>query len=82
MTTPIHSLLAASAGIQAFLSDGLEGSGLLLFYPFSLFLLLCIHSIFEGGLPGNRSKKRRLRRQIVTKTKGRDADGNTFLPES
>ena len=48
MTTPIHSLLAASAGIQAFLSDGLEGSGI----TFSQYTVLRILAdAGEGGLP-------------------------------
>ncbi len=42
-----------------------DWSGLLLFYPISLFLLLCIHSILEGGLPWKREKKRAVRRVVV-----------------
>ena len=44
-----------------------DWSGLLLFYPFSLFLLLVLHSVFEGGLPWKQSKKRKLSRQTVKK---------------
>lgn len=42
-----------------------DWSGLLLFYPFSLFLLLLIHSILEGGLPWNTRRKRKLKRTQV-----------------
>lgn len=51
-----------------------DWSGLLLFYPFSLFLLLVLHSVFEGGLPWKKKDKRQLRRQNVTKQEG----GNVF----
>lgn len=44
-----------------------DWSGLLLFYPFSLFLLLAVHSIFEGGLPWKVSAKRKLTRRRVDK---------------
>jgi exosortase/archaeosortase family protein len=43
-----------------------DWSGLLLFYPFSLMLLLVIHSLLEGGLPWKTSQRRRLRRVTVT----------------
>ncbi len=55
-----------------------DWSGLLLFYPFSLFLLLVVHSLFEGGLPWGKSAKRKLSRQTVRKT----ADDNAFVPGS
>lgn len=42
-----------------------DWSGLLLFYPFSLVLLLVIHSLLEGGLPW-KSQRRQLRRTVVT----------------
>lgn len=42
-----------------------DWSGLLLFYPFSLVLLLAIHSLLEGGLPWKRTKLRQLRRTVV-----------------
>jgi len=42
-----------------------DWSGLLLFYPFSLFLLLVIHSLLEGGLPWKSSGKRQLKRTII-----------------
>lgn len=45
-----------------------DWSGLLLFYPFSLILLLAIHSVLEGGLPWNASKRRQLRRTTVKAT--------------
>lgn len=44
-----------------------DWSGLLLFYPISLFLLLCLHSLLEGGLPWKRAKRRTLRRVVVRK---------------
>ena len=44
-----------------------DWSGLLLFYPFSLFLLLVLHSLFEGGLPWKKNARRRLRREHVVK---------------
>lgn len=37
-----------------------DWSGLLLFYPFSLLMLLMIHSILEGGVPWKRSNRRKL----------------------
>ena len=43
-----------------------DWSGLLLFYPFSLFLLLTIHSVLEGGLPWKSSRRRQLRRTNVS----------------
>ncbi|MEI8343024.1 MAG: exosortase/archaeosortase family protein, partial [Verrucomicrobiota bacterium] len=55
-----------------------DWSGLLLFYPFSLLLLLVIHSLFEGGLPWKKSNQRQLRRMIVT----RQDESKSILPES
>jgi exosortase len=45
-----------------------DWSGLLLFYPFSLILLLTIHSLFEGGLPWKKENRRQLRRVVVSRT--------------
>lgn len=45
-----------------------DWSGLLLFYPFSLFLLLVVHSVFEGGLPWKKASKKKLSRQTVRKS--------------
>lgn len=45
-----------------------DWSGLLLFYPFSLFLLLVVHSAFEGGLPWKKASKKKLSRQTVRKS--------------
>lgn len=45
-----------------------DWSGLLLFYPFSLTLLLVIHSVLEGGLPWKAVRRRQLRRTTVTAT--------------
>lgn len=41
-----------------------DWSGLLLFYPISLAMLLTLHSVLEGGLPWNKTK-RELRRSRV-----------------
>ncbi len=45
-----------------------DWSGLLFFYPFSLLLLLVIHSLLEGGLPWKAEKRRKLRRTVVNAT--------------
>jgi exosortase len=45
-----------------------DWSGLLLFYPFSLVLLLVIHSLFEGGLPWKNTHQRQLRRRVVSRS--------------
>jgi exosortase/archaeosortase family protein len=42
-----------------------DWSGLLLFYPISLLLLLGIHSLLEGGLPWKKARRRELRRVVV-----------------
>jgi exosortase len=42
-----------------------DWSGLLLFYPFSLMLMLAIHSLLEGGLPWKGKHRRQLRRTRV-----------------
>lgn len=57
-----------------------DWSGLLLFYPFSLMLLLVIHSLLEGGLPWKKAK-RQLRRVMVTGTEG-TAEPEPPNPES
>ncbi len=44
-----------------------DWSGLLLFYPISLMLMLVIHSLLEGGVPWKRSNRRQLRRVVVTR---------------
>ncbi len=44
-----------------------DWSGLLLFYPFSLMLLLCLHSLLEGGLPWKKNR-REVRRVVVSRT--------------
>ena len=59
-----------------------DWSGLLLFYPFSLFLLLVLHSLFEGGLPWKRNSKRRLRREIVVKPGEAKEEKTVFVPGS
>lgn len=52
-------------------------SGLLLFFPFSLMLLLVIHSLLEGGLPWKNAKRHQLRRVVVI----RQNEAKSFLPE-
>jgi exosortase len=42
-----------------------DWSGLLLFYPFSLLLLLVIHSLLEGGLPWRKRNRRTVSRVMV-----------------
>ena len=58
-----------------------DWSGLLLFYPFSLFLLLVIHSLLEGGFPWKKENRRELRRVVVTRAPGGVATP-TGAPES
>lgn len=41
-----------------------DWSGLLLFYPISLALLLILHSVLEGGLPWNKAKRELRRVQV------------------
>jgi exosortase len=53
-----------------------DWSGLLLFYPFSLMLLLGLHSMLEGGLPWRAGKKREVRRVVVRKD-----ESKPFVPE-
>jgi exosortase len=55
-----------------------DWSGLLLFYPFSLMLLLVIHSVLEGGLPWRKARQRQLRRVVVTPP----GEPKSFLQES
>lgn len=44
-----------------------DWSGLLLFYPFSLLLLLVLHSLLEGGLPWRKGALKQVRRMTVTR---------------
>ena len=53
-----------------------DWSGLLLFYPFSLFLLLVIHSVLEGGLPWRGANRRKIRRTSVSKNQPEPAGSN------
>lgn len=46
-----------------------DWSGLLLFYPFSLVLLLVIHSLLEGGIPWKIQNRRTVSRVMVTQPK-------------
>jgi exosortase len=55
-----------------------DWSGLLLFYPFSLLLLLVVHSVLEGGPPWKKSNQRQVRRVVVT----RSNESKSLLPES
>jgi exosortase len=41
-----------------------DNSGLLLFYPISLLLMMGLHTVLEGGLPWT---KRKLKRTVITK---------------
>lgn len=45
-----------------------DWSGLLLFYPISLLLLLVFHSVLEGGLPWKRSGRKKLTRTVIRRT--------------
>jgi hypothetical protein len=54
---------------------------LLLFYPISLMLLLCIHSLLEGGLPWKHANQRQLRRVVVTRADD-TGEPKPYLPES
>ncbi|MGC4016754.1 MAG: exosortase/archaeosortase family protein [Luteolibacter sp.] len=45
-----------------------DWSPLVFFYPFSLFLLMTVHSILEGGLPWRARNRREVRRTVVTRT--------------
>jgi exosortase/archaeosortase family protein len=53
-----------------------DWSGLLLFYPFSLLLLLVIHSLLEGGLPWKAENRRQLRRTVVSASLAHGEPGN------
>jgi exosortase len=55
-----------------------DWSGLLLFYPFSLLLLLAIHSVLEGGLPWKQANRRQLRRVVVS----RASEANPLIQDS
>jgi len=60
-----------------------DWSGLLLFYPFSLFLLLATHSILEGGLPWKKGGKRDVRRVVTTQQSvGNSSEAKSYLPET
>jgi len=43
-----------------------DWSGLLLFYPISLVMLLGVHSVLEGGLPWRRQKRVAIRKKVVS----------------
>lgn len=58
-----------------------DWSGLLLFYPISLMLLLVIHSLLEGGLPWRKTGRRQLRRVVVNRTDD-DGESKSFIHES
>ncbi len=61
-----------------------DWSGLLLFYPFSLMLLLAIHSLLEGGLPWKKGNRKQVRRVVVTRQSREDPpdEPNSFATES
>ena len=50
-----------------------DWSGLLIFYPISLFMLLMVHSLLEQGLPWKQPKKKAVRR-VVSRQGGSDRD--------
>ena len=54
-----------------------DWSGLLLFYPFSLILLLVVHSLFEGGLPWKKGNRRQVTRKTVSRK-----ESEVFVPGS
>jgi exosortase len=58
-----------------------DWSGLLLFYPISLMMLLGIHSMLEGGFPWRRKNKRQLRRVNVTRSDSA-GESKSFVSES
>jgi exosortase len=58
-----------------------DWSGLLLFYPISLVLLLVVHSLLEGGPPWRKSNRRQLRRVMVTRS-DEGGEPKSFIPES
>ena len=58
-----------------------DWSGLLLFYPISLMLLLVFHSLLEGGLPWKKSNRRKLRRVTVSRSQ-ESGEPKSFIPES
>jgi exosortase len=59
-----------------------DWSGLLLFYPISLLLLLSIHSLLEGGLPWKKANSRQVRRVMVTRSDdGGESESQSTLPK-
>ncbi len=59
-----------------------DWSGLLLFYPISLLLLLSIHSLLEGGLPWKKANSRQVRRVMVTRSDdGGESESQPTLPK-
>lgn len=57
-----------------------DWSGLLLFYPISMLLLLGIHSLLEGGLPWKRKHQRELRRVQVSRSAPDDSPAQPCNP--
>lgn len=53
-----------------------DWSGLLLFYPISLMLLLVVHSILEGGIPWRQADRKQVRRVVVSRSDGPDITSN------
>jgi exosortase len=59
-----------------------DWSGMLLFYPISLLLLLSIHSLLEGGLPWKKANSRQVRRVMVTRSDdGGESESQSTLPK-
>jgi len=59
-----------------------DWSGLLLFYPFSMFLLLVIHSLLEGGLPWKSKNRRKVRRVTVQNQAPKEDDSTNPEPSA
>jgi exosortase len=59
-----------------------DWSGLLLFYPFSMFLLLVIHSVLEGGLPWKSKNRRKVRRVTVQNQAPKEGDSSNLEPSA
>lgn len=70
----ISIFVMAHYGDSAFASGTWhDWSPLVLFYPISLFLLLAVHSVLEGGLPWRKSKRQVVRSVIVSHVTGSSA---------
>ncbi|BCU76934.1 exosortase/archaeosortase family protein [Luteolibacter sp. LG18] len=59
-------VIAKYSNVEFASSTWHDWSPLVFFYPFSLFLLLTVHSVLEGGLPWKKTARREIRRVVVT----------------